>query len=44
VFWDLLLDPNSALHRAVDAVEYNQQGVATRLDDLATVLANCRIY
>ena len=44
VFWDLLFNLYSALHRPVDAVEYNQQEVATRLDDLATVLVNCRIY
>jgi hypothetical protein len=38
---DLFLNRQSAPHRTVDAVEYDQQRVATGLDEPATMLSNC---
>src|ERR1700693_3471038 len=37
---DLLLHLHSTAHRAVDAVEYDEQGIAPSLDDPAAMLIN----
>jgi hypothetical protein len=39
----LLLHLHSTAHSPVYAVEDNQQGVTTCLDDLAAMFLNCRI-
>src|SRR5215469_14763266 len=35
--WDLTLDLDGALHRAIDTVEYHEQRIAPCLDDTASV-------
>ena len=41
---NLLLHLYGATHRPVDAVEHNEQGVATSLNDPAAVLLYRRVY
>ena len=41
---DLLLHLDGTAHRPVDAVEHDEQGIASRLDDPAAVLLDRRVY
>jgi len=40
---NLLLNLHRTAHCSIEAIEYDQQGVATGLDDPATVLVDRRI-
>jgi hypothetical protein len=42
--WNFLLHLHSTAHRPVDAVEYDQKGIASGLHDLATVFIDRRVY
>ena len=42
--WNLLLHIDGTPHCPVDAIEYDEQGVATGLDDPAAVLIDRRVY